>query len=342
MSYSNSDGRIFLLNDSDNLVSMEATPYDSERLLQELLAKYPDLLAGDQIDSEDPKRWLLVTREMQVPGDVGGSGRWSLDHLFLDQEAVPTLVEVKRSTDNRIRREVVGQMLDYAANGIAHWPIEKVRTAFESRCEAEGTEPGEELIAFLGDDHDPTDFWQLAKTNLQAGRIRLVFVADEIPPELRRIVEFLNSHLDPTEVLAIEIKQYVGQGMKTLVPRVLGMTETARIRKRGAPREGNERGPSNKDRVYIEYHRRLVSTEPSSASDLQGIARDAGATGIKINTIRNWVSDWKSPAPRGIPRYCRENPLHIAAHGDNIDSARASIRAVLAEYYPERSTPPPG
>ena len=29
----------------------------------------------------------------------------------------PTLVEVKRSSDTRIRREVVGQMLDYAANG---------------------------------------------------------------------------------------------------------------------------------------------------------------------------------------------------------------------------------
>jgi hypothetical protein len=33
-----------------------------------------------------------------------------------DQNAVPTLVEVKRSSDTRIRREVVGQMLDYAAN----------------------------------------------------------------------------------------------------------------------------------------------------------------------------------------------------------------------------------
>jgi hypothetical protein len=26
------------------------------------------------------------------------AGRWSLDHLFLDQDAIPTLVEVKRGT----------------------------------------------------------------------------------------------------------------------------------------------------------------------------------------------------------------------------------------------------
>jgi hypothetical protein len=36
--------------------------------------------------------------------------------LIIDQHAIPTLVEVKRSTDTRIRREVVSQMLDYAAN----------------------------------------------------------------------------------------------------------------------------------------------------------------------------------------------------------------------------------
>src|SRR5262249_3604083 len=31
---------------------------------------------------------------------------WSVDHLFLDQDAVRTLVEVKRGSDTRIRREV--------------------------------------------------------------------------------------------------------------------------------------------------------------------------------------------------------------------------------------------
>ena len=31
---------------------------------------------------------------------------------------MPTLVEVKRSSDTRIRREVVGQMLHYAANAV--------------------------------------------------------------------------------------------------------------------------------------------------------------------------------------------------------------------------------
>jgi hypothetical protein len=61
--------------------------------------------------------------------------------------------------------------------------------------------------------------------------VRLIFVADEIPPELRRVVEFLNRQMDPAEVLAIEVKQFVGETLKTLVPRVLGQTETARQKK---------------------------------------------------------------------------------------------------------------
>jgi len=32
--------------------------------------------------------------------------------------------------------------------------------------------------------------------------IRMLFVADRIPAELRRIVEFLNEQMDPAEVLA--------------------------------------------------------------------------------------------------------------------------------------------
>lgn len=57
----------------------------------------------------------------------------------------------------------------------------------------------------------------------EAGRVRMVFVADMILPELRRIVEFLNGQMDAAEVLAVEIKQYkgpsAGQKLKTLVPR---------------------------------------------------------------------------------------------------------------------------
>lgn len=199
--------------------------YASESLLQDLLARHPNILAGDLMAST-PRRWLLVSREVSLASEDDGAGRWSVDHLFVDQDAVPTLVEVKRSSDTRIRREVVGQMLDYAANAVVYWPIERLRATFEASDGAE-----ERLLGFLDPDADADGFWEQVGTNLKAGKVRLVFVADEIPAELRRIVEFLNTQMSPADVLAVEIKQYIGEGLQTLVPRMIGQTAEAQARK---------------------------------------------------------------------------------------------------------------
>jgi hypothetical protein len=219
---------IYLLQNEDALIAMRSKPYDSERLLQDLLAKYPNLLAGEQMDGENPRRWLLISQEVPVPAEEGAGGRWAADHLFLDQDGVPTIIEVKRFSDSRIRREVVGQMLDYAANAVVYWPVEDIR----ARYEAASAPSVQAMVEFLGEEVDPEEFWQRVKINLQAGRVRMVFVADRIPPELRRIVEFLNLQMDPAEVLALEVEQFVGSGLRALVPRIIGQTAEAQRRKR--------------------------------------------------------------------------------------------------------------
>lgn len=227
-------GGVFVLREDGQLVEMSGQQFESEDAFQDLLARHTKLLPGDQISSTSPRRWLLISREMGVPSEQDGGDRWSLDHLLLDQDGIPTFVEVKRSSDTRIRREVVGQMLDYAANAVVYWSVEQMSAAFERDCEHDGIAPAERLPEFLGDERDPGEFWQLVKTNLQAGKIRLLFVADIIPQELRRIVEFLNEQMDPAEVLAVEVRLFEGEGMKTLVPRVYGQTvETERKKRPG-------------------------------------------------------------------------------------------------------------
>lgn len=107
---------MFVLSDDRRLTPVEETPYDSEDLLQQLLADYPVLLPDQLALDEVPRRWVLIRRELGVAFEGVGGVRWAMDHLFLDQDGIPTLVEVKRSSDTRTRREVVGQMLDYAAS----------------------------------------------------------------------------------------------------------------------------------------------------------------------------------------------------------------------------------
>lgn len=239
---------IFVLRDETSLVAMQPASFATEDDFQRLLASFPELLAGDQINAQDPRRFLLVAREKGIASEEGGGDRWSLDHLFLDQDGVPTLVEVKRGTDTRIRREVVGQMLDYAANSVLYWPVEELRAQWRESCDREGRDPESVMAEFLGVAADTEGFWTTVRTNLQAGRIRLLFVADKIPSELRRIVEFLNRQMQPAEVLALELRQYEGQGLKTLAPIVFGRTEEAAQRK-GASRPPTEIRSWNEDAV---------------------------------------------------------------------------------------------
>ncbi len=215
---------IYLIKDNENLIRLSQVNYESENLLQILIAKYPDLLLSHQIGDE-PRRWLLISREMPVPDiEDYSSNRWSLDHLFLDQDGIPTLVEVKRSSDTRIRREVVGQMLDYAANAVSYWKPDEIRARFEASLS--DTNPADILAEKLGI-LSANVFWQQVETNLRAGKIRMIFVADEIPQELRRIVEFLNEQMSPAEVLAIAIRQYAGEDSQMLVPTLYGQTAKA-------------------------------------------------------------------------------------------------------------------
>jgi hypothetical protein len=228
---------IFLVSDSGQLQRVEHQLYSSEDVLQELVAKYPQVLAGDQIDPNLPPRWLLIRREATIPDSAGGQDRWWLDHLLLDQFGIPTLVEVKRSNDTRIRREVVGQMLDYVANAQAYWAAGRMRQMLADEigsAEAADARLAEHLA--INDQSEAMakaieDFWYKVEANMRDGNVRLLFVADDLPRELRRLIEFLNEQFTKIEVLGVELRQYVGKGIKALVPRVVGQTEAAREQK---------------------------------------------------------------------------------------------------------------
>ena len=156
---------VFVIKQDGSLVEMLHSEYDSEDMLQDLIAQYPNLLAGKLIDDSNPRKWLLISREYGIPDKNESYDRWSLDHLFLDQDGVPTLVEVKRSTDTRIRREVVGQMLEYAANAVQYWDINRVVASFEARCSELGLEPRDVWARDLEIEGEYNEYWEQVKTN---------------------------------------------------------------------------------------------------------------------------------------------------------------------------------
>lgn len=108
-----------------------AEAFLTEADLQTLVAEHPELLAGDEMTPADPRRWLLVGREIGIPGTEDGVNRWAIDHIFIDQACIPTFVEVKRASNPEIRRAIIGQMLEYATHA-RYWPPANLRARYEA------------------------------------------------------------------------------------------------------------------------------------------------------------------------------------------------------------------
>ena len=290
---------VFLLNDDNSLIRMDPQPYDAEQLLQELLSNHSELLAGDQINPESPRRFLLIQPEIGVPDAQDAGMRWFLDHLFIDQDAIPTFVEVKRATDTRIRREVVAQMLDYAANATEYWPIDGIRSRFVAHCERQGLNSEEVIQAFLEPGSDVETFWENVKENLADGRVRLLFVADEIPLSLRRIVEFLNLQMSPAEVLAVEVRQFApsdGLPLRTLVPRVIGQSEQARQHK---PR--SSQATTTLPVRAIDQDEFVAACDVSVQPVVEGILAIVSQLGCKTTPLARGENAWVSLDIPGVP-----------------------------------------
>jgi hypothetical protein len=122
-------------------------------------------------------------------------------------------------------------MLDYAANAIAYWPVDSIKDQFEKRCLRDDVDPSQVFMECFGVETNEDELWGKVDTNLHAGKVRMLFVADWIPDELRNIVEFLNRQMDPAEVLAVELKHYTGEGKRILVPQVLGLIPAKKEKK---------------------------------------------------------------------------------------------------------------
>ena len=99
--------RIYSRDEQGRLEPLEEEPFSTEDELQSLIAEHPELLDGEQMRPGDPRRWLLITREKGIAETTDTAARWAVDHLIVDQDAVPTLVEVKRGSnprDSAVRR----------------------------------------------------------------------------------------------------------------------------------------------------------------------------------------------------------------------------------------------
>lgn len=238
-----------------------------EDALQTFFENYPQIIPGKQIDpgGDDPPRFVLLRREMPVGG-------LSLDHLFVDQRGILTLVETKLFQNPESRREVIGQIIEYAANATECWSEGIARqkaTEFWSN-----QNPPKELDEVLQKDLVGElyidNFWEKVEENLKNGKMRLIIATDELRPEVRRMIEYLNNEMQNTEVLGLELKFYGEEtNSMVLVPRLVGQSQSA------IDKKGNVKWTVDKLKKAYRAYSELADNE----------------LGRKLQKILNWAVD---------------------------------------------------
>ena len=202
----------------ERAVEMSEYRYDSEDILQKIIADNPNLMLRD--GAPDGARMMLVAREFDVAEGDDSSNAYFLDHLLVDQNGVPVLVEVKRSTDTRARREVVAQMLDYASR-VSTWDADELRELFRQNNDEPGT-----LEAY-----DNDEFWMQVANCLKAERVKMVFAADRIPSSLKTLIEFMDRNMEGIEVYGVELRQYKTEEATMLTSNVVGETPITKAKR---------------------------------------------------------------------------------------------------------------
>jgi len=268
--------RVYALNDDGTTEPMANVHCVNEDLeLQRILEINPDLIPGDQINPSDPRRWLTVRREMPVPDPGTGDSRWSIDLFFVDQNAMPTFVECKRYKDTRAKREVVGQMLEYAANGHYYWTKDEMQGFAEEAAQKKGMSLEEEIKRLQQDESETVDeFFQRVQDNLREGQVRLVFFLEEAPAELKSVVDFLNKQMERSEVLLVEARQYEHQATKIVAPTLFGYTEEAREVKKIRTVTAGQRGRWDKDSFFNDAKEKLTEQEVNAIRGVLGKSQE--------------------------------------------------------------------
>ena len=195
-----SDAESVLIRRGDGAWSAPAVSgYSQEAELQKILFDHPDLLPG--VDGRS-----RAAREFE-------SGVGPADVVVITDDGRLVVVECKLAYNRQARREIIGQVLDYASR-IWSMSIEE----FEARWLSVTGAPAFETFGI-----DAAEVRRGVQKALSDGSFTLVLAVDAINDDLRRIVEYLNAITrDDVAVVAFEAARILDEDVEILMPRVYG------------------------------------------------------------------------------------------------------------------------
>ena len=188
----------------------------SEAEIQALVQAHPASLPIVEIDPIFAGAIPICT-ELTTPAG-------SIDNLMVTPSGLPVLVECKLWRNPEGRREVVGQILDYAKE-LTRWSSSDLQREVRHRLNRQGN-PLLDIVRASDPFVDETQFNDALTANLRRGRFLLLIVGDGIREGVEAIAEYLQKHASLQFSLGlVELPFYVlPDGNRLVVPRVLART----------------------------------------------------------------------------------------------------------------------
>lgn len=188
-----------------------------EDSLQNLLFHFPQALPLAAIDGAYAGA-VPICQELSLPAGA-------LDALYVNQLGRLTLAEFKLWRNPQARREVIGQILNYAKD-LASWRYEDLQRQVSQKLGKKGNV----LYDRVRERHPELDeaaFCDNVSRHLRRGEFLLLIVGDGIREDARNIVDFVQRHSGLHFNLAlVEAALYSnGPGRLLVQPRILAKTE---------------------------------------------------------------------------------------------------------------------
>ncbi len=195
----------------------------NEAWLQHLIMKHPSVLPIDQIE---PIFCDLVPICVELPMRSG-----SLDNLLVTPKGDIALIECKLWRNPEARREVVGQIIDYATE-MSNWTYDDLQEAITRTRSLDNSDEKKtrrlyELVS-AKEEIDEASFHDAVSRNLKRGRFLLLIVGDGIREEVEAMTEFLQQYaglhftLGVVELALFEVP--IPDGGYIVQPRILART----------------------------------------------------------------------------------------------------------------------
>ena len=188
----------------------------SEADIQALVHAHPACLPIAEIDP-------MFSGPVPICTELNTIAR-AIDIFMVTPSGLPVLVECKLWRNPEGRREVVGQILDYAKE-LSRWSSSDLQREVSRRLKRDGN-PLLEMVQAVDPEVDERQFNDALTANLRRGRFLLLIVGDGIREGVEAIAEYLQRHAGLHFSLGlVELPIYfMPNGDRLVAPRVLART----------------------------------------------------------------------------------------------------------------------